>query len=242
MFSDRQAAAYLDRIGYAGGTEPTAENLRALQYAHLLAVPYENLDILLGRPISLRAEDIYSKVVVSRRGGYCFELNRVYGELLRALGYGVTDYVSRFWRGSDGVPKRRHMVLKAVCRDGVFLTDVGVGARIPLFPTPWGGEELRDGLAVYRLSDAPTYGRELLEKSGGGWTRLYTFNEDVQLPEDFVFASYWCEAAPDSPFNKQYMLSIRREGLERVTLDGRTLRRHTPEGVRVFTRMPFLPQ
>ena len=83
-------AAYLARIGYSGPIDPTAGNLRALHCAHLWAVPFENLDISLGRKITINEEAILNKVVALRRGGFCYELNGAFAALLRALGFQVT--------------------------------------------------------------------------------------------------------------------------------------------------------
>src|SRR5256885_12239222 len=81
--------AYLQRIGYQGSLVPNEQTLRALQLAHLYAVPFENLDIGLQRPIVLDLDLIFDKVVNQRRGGFCYELNGLFGELLKSLGFGV---------------------------------------------------------------------------------------------------------------------------------------------------------
>ena len=217
----QQIGQYLNRIGVSDVTAPTAAALAQLQYAHLQAVPYENLDILAGRRLSLDVGDLFDKVVVRGRGGFCFELNRLFGELLRNLGFVVTDYVARYWRGEQNVPKRRHQVLRVGTADGgEFLCDVGVGARIPLYPIPYvvGGEFDQNGI-VYGLRDDELLGKVLTERHGDGWRDVYSFNEDVQFPCDFVYPCFWCEQAPESPFNQGYMLSIRR-GDERHTFDG----------------------
>src|SRR5919109_1202974 len=82
--------AYLDRIGYRGPLEPTAETLRALHVAHLLGVPFENLNIGMGWPIVLDEAALFDKIVVRRRGGFCYELNGLFAALLRELGFDVT--------------------------------------------------------------------------------------------------------------------------------------------------------
>ena len=87
--------AYLDRIGYAGAAEPTHAVLAALQRAHMLTVPFENLDIALGRRLVLDRRANYAKIVERRRGGWCFELNGLFGWLLEQLGYRVTLLGSR---------------------------------------------------------------------------------------------------------------------------------------------------
>src|SRR5580693_2308870 len=80
---------YLKRIGYDGPREPGIENLRALHRCHMLTIPFENLDIPLGRPIVLNVEHLYNKLVDRRRGGYCYELNGLFAWLLAQLGFDV---------------------------------------------------------------------------------------------------------------------------------------------------------
>lgn len=82
--------AYLNRIGYEGAVNPSSDTLRALHLAHVLTVPFENLDIHLGRSISIEPEALFRKIVLARRGGYCFELNGLFALLLEQLGFSVT--------------------------------------------------------------------------------------------------------------------------------------------------------
>ena len=82
--------SYLARISYSGPLAPTLETLRALHYAHLLAVPFENLDVHRGVPIVLDQERLYDKIVLHRRGGFCYELNSLFAALLGQLGFKVT--------------------------------------------------------------------------------------------------------------------------------------------------------
>lgn len=216
---------YLSRINYDGGREPNAENLALLQYSHLLSVPYENLDILAGQRIKLDIESLADKIINRSRGGYCFELNRLFGWLLSELGYGVTDYVARYFRGESATPKRRHHVLRVKCPDNAeFLCDVGVGAVIPLYPIPYRFDSVFDQDGVrYALKRDDVFGVVLTEPHDGGWRWVYSFEELPQHEVDFIFASYWCEFAQESPFNKKYILSVRKPG-KRFTIDGFTLR------------------
>ncbi len=227
-----QAKEYLRRIGAGFSETASAEYLSELQYAHLLAVPYENLDILRQKRISLSEDSLYEKIVLKRRGGYCFELNRLFGILLRTLGFQVTDYVARYLRDADGIPKRRHQVLRVRTADKKeFLCDVGVGAAIPLRPVPYvfGQDSVQEN-GIYSLRADPVYGVVLTEVHGGGRRDVYGFTEEIQLAPDFDFASFWCEFAPDSPFNKKPILSIRRPG-KRITLDGDVFREFSASGV-----------
>src|SRR5690242_11838717 len=94
-------AAYLDRIAYTGPLTPSLATLRALHLAHLRAVPFENLDIGLGRPIVLDDAALYEKIVVRQRGGFCYELNGLFARLLCELGFPVT-LLSAGVKGGDG--------------------------------------------------------------------------------------------------------------------------------------------
>jgi N-hydroxyarylamine O-acetyltransferase len=119
--------AYLARIGAERPAEPSREALAALQVAHLTSVPFEFLDIGLGRPISMELATIYDKVVTRRRGGFCYELNGLFAWLLGELGYRVTMLSARTLE-DDGTPGPEfdHLVLR-VDLDEPWLVDVGFG-------------------------------------------------------------------------------------------------------------------
>jgi N-hydroxyarylamine O-acetyltransferase len=118
---------YLDRINYDGPLEPTAEALRRLQVAHLLAVPFENLSIHAREPIVLNDEALFRKIVSRRRGGFCYELNGLFAALLRATGFEVVMQSAQV-ANADGhfSPDFDHMVLM-VTIDEPWLVDVGFG-------------------------------------------------------------------------------------------------------------------
>ncbi|REK76745.1 arylamine N-acetyltransferase family protein [Paenibacillus paeoniae] len=228
--------AYLQRIGYTGRLDGSAEMLAELQECHLQSVPYENIDIIQGVPVSLNVEDIYRKIVERRRGGYCFELNALFGWLLRELGYDVVDHFARFWRDeTDLPPKRRHHVLLVTIGDSRYLCDVGVGGIIPIRPLLLiEGLEQPQRNERYRLDRDEYYGWLLMEKKDSEWSRLFSFTEEPQLSKDFLMASYWCEHAPDSIFKNVKMLAIQtKEG--RNTIAGDEFRLFTKDGVSAFT-------
>ncbi|NGP61617.1 arylamine N-acetyltransferase [Paenibacillus thiaminolyticus] len=227
--------AYLERIGYDGPLDGGAAVLADLQECHLHAVPYENFDILNRVPLSLDIPDLINKIIIRRRGGYCFELNALFGWLLRELGYPVTDLMARFWRDEPNLPpKRRHQVLQVRAGDKTYLCDVGVGGIVPRRPVRIeAGLEQWQGDECYRLERDPDYGWMLFEFKRDGWSRLYSFTEEPQLPRDFIMPSFWCEHAPESIFTQQAMAAVRtREG--RNTLAGDEFRIFTADGVHAF--------
>jgi len=230
-----EVLAYLDRIGYQGPLDGSAESLAALQERHLHAVPYENLDILNRVPLSLELEHLYHKIVLRHRGGYCFELNALFGWLLRELNYPVTDLFGRFWRDEPNPPpKRRHHVLKVEVSGTSFLCDVGVGGIVPRRPVAMEAELVQQqGDETYRLEVDPLFGWVLCEEKNGAWQRIYSFTEEPQLARDFTMASYWCEHAPDSIFTQMQMVAIRtKEG--RITVADGEFRIFTADGVQTF--------
>jgi arylamine N-acetyltransferase len=226
---------YLERIGYRGPVDRSYKTLAAIQEAHLSTVPYENLDIILGRKLSLEIPDLYRKIVINRRGGYCFELNALFRWLLQQLGFQVTSYMARFLRDETGIPMRRHHVLKVVAEDEVaYLCDVGVGGNIPTWPIPIVTDKVSEqDSGTYRLQKDDFLGWVLEEIRHGEWSRLYSFTEEVQLPIDFIMPSFYCEHSPDSIFKKQVMVSIRTpEG--RITVANEEFRIFTKDKVQTF--------
>src|SRR5262245_14904037 len=121
-----RVAEYLGRVGYDGPVDVTPETLRRLHLAHLLAVPFENLDIHLGRPIVLDVDRIFEKIVRRRRGGFCYELNGLFAWLLGELGFDVELLSAQVLDGGRLGPEFDHMTL-LVEHEGRWLVDVGFG-------------------------------------------------------------------------------------------------------------------
>ncbi|OAS21189.1 arylamine N-acetyltransferase family protein [Paenibacillus oryzisoli] len=236
MHSNNPIEKYLERIGFHGSLDGSAKTLAHLQERHLHTVPYENLDILEGKALSLNPQDLFEKIVIRHRGGYCFETNALFGWLLRELGYKVTDLVARFWRDEPNLPpKRRHHVLKVEAEGVNYLCDVGVGGIVPRRPLPFvEGVAQKQGEEMYRLERDPYDGWVLCEQKTKGWQRIYSFTEEPQLPKDYLFASFWCEKSPDSVFNKSAIVAIRTsEG--RHTLADKEFRVFSATDVQTFT-------
>jgi len=230
MDKERMIRGYLARIGYEGDAPLCRETLDRLQTLHYETVPYENLDILLRKPISFAIDGLYDKIVTRRRGGYCFELNGLYGWLLENLGFSVKDYMARFLLHEPEIPMRRHRVLVVSLDGRRYLCDVGVGLEVPRKTILLEEGVLQnDGFTTYKIEKDPALGWVLWEEYRGEWIRYYSFTEEPQLPIDYVMPSFYCERHPDSIFNKEPMVAIMTP-TGRRTLDGDVFKDHTPCG------------
>lgn len=225
MTQQEKVKLYFERIGltYTEGLQPNGALLKELQFAHVTHVPYETTEIVDRHPLSLEEDDLFQKVVVERRGGYCFELNGLFAWLLRSLGYRVNEYFGRFLKGEPEPPKPRHRVLEVTAPEGKYLCDVGVGCRAPREPLL-----ITEGVEQPQYGECYKFGRDdflgwiLYEQENGVWSPLFCFNESRMLAKDFYTPSFYCENHPDSPFLRN-MLSLKTaEG--RVTLDNNTFR------------------
>lgn len=207
--------------------EPTVNlaTLTKLQDAHLKYIPYENFDCLNGKITSLKRQDVFNKVIMHNRGGICFELNGLYNWLLESLGFEVTSYAARFIDKMETYQLRRHRVMCVALGEKRYLTDVGVNSespRVPLEITE--GLIQSDSISQYKFTRSEFWGWLLWQKERGKiWKRLFGFTEEPQIDKDFITASFWCDAHPDSPFIKSKKLSIFREDCN-ITIRGNYLK------------------
>jgi N-hydroxyarylamine O-acetyltransferase len=192
--------AYLARIGYAGPLEPTVAVLEALHLAHATHIPFENLDILLGRPIRLDLECLQAKLVAGGRGGYCFEQNTLFAAVLAELGFRVTLLAARVRFGANRILPRTHMALQIRIDDAEWLADVGFGAAGLLLPIRFAdGAPVREFAWTYRL--VREAGQWVLQsQSDAVWQDLYAFTLDPQLAVDFEVANHYVSTHPQSRF------------------------------------------
>ena len=215
---------YLKRIGFEKDPKLDYETLKELQYRHLSTVPYENLDILKGIPLRLDARGMYEKIVIKHRGGYCFELNGVFGALLRELGFEVTDCMARFLKNESEIPMRRHRVLKVKSDDGLFLCDVGVGMICPVYPVRLDTYDIQHiGNEDYKISKDDFLGTVIHQKPADEWERFFSFTDEPQLDIDYIMPSFYCEKHPESPFIVDYMLAIQTPYGGKNALNGNKL-------------------
>lgn len=220
--------AYLKRIAYDGPLRPDVATLKALHRAHLRAIPYENLDVQLGRPVPMDAKAAFGKIVTRKRGGWCYEMNGLFAWALQELGFSVTrctGAVMRESRGDEAIAN--HLVLKMAVEESVFLADVGFGDG------PQDPVLLAAGPFVSQGFDFA------LSSLHDGWWRLHNNKPENASSFDFTLTPadetllaqrcLWLQSSPQSPFVQNAVLQ--RHGDRFVwQLRGRVLRKLTPEG------------
>jgi N-hydroxyarylamine O-acetyltransferase len=215
--------AYLARIGADGELPPTVETLRVLMRAHALAIPFENLEIVLGRPILLSIEDLQDKMVRASRGGYCFEHVTLFAAVLERLGFGVTGLSARVRMGSGALRPATHALLRVAADDGGdWICDVGFGHG-QLEPI-----ELVDGAGTTREKWAFRLERATASRGLEEWLLyageldLHSFTLDPRYAIDYFVLDHYISTHPRSPFVGRPIAQCVRPEV-RHALDGTTL-------------------
>jgi N-hydroxyarylamine O-acetyltransferase len=216
--------AYLRRIGAPGDVAPTSDVLRRLHLAHIRAVAFENSSVLRGEPIVLDPALLVSKIVDDGRGGFCYELNGAFAELLRTVGFDVELMPGSFrsdagtWRPFD------HLCLRVTVDGEPFLVDVGAGFSFvePLRLTV--GVEQVDPNGRFRIvpvDDDATLQVDWLHRDGS-WPAHYRFEPRSAALAEFYEPCEWTRTSPASPFTQGWICArALPDGY--ATLDGRRL-------------------
>ena len=227
--------AYLARVDHSGPLDRDAATLHALHRAHLDAIPYENLDLMLGRPIRVDLASLQEKLVDRRRGGYCFEHNTLFAGVLAELGFPVTLLTARVWlRGRIPTAPRTHMVLRVEADGEPWIADVGFGSAGPLTPLPLRpGHEERQGGWSFRLIEDDLY-HVLQTHHLGEWRDLYGFTLEPHDPVDIELANHWTSTHPTSMFRMFAIANRVGEDL-RLRLVDRSLAEIRPDGEETTT-------
>jgi len=212
--------AYLRRIGHAGDLEPTARTLSALHRAHVAAIPFENLDIVLGRGITVDLDGVQTKLVERRRGGYCFEHGVLFAAALERLGFGVERMLARV--GGEELERPRaptHMTLRVHADGARWLADVGFGSGV-LYPLPFddGGPQTQGEWAFELVATGPR-SWALRERQRGEWITRYGFDEQRLHAADVVMANHFISTFPRSPFVGKAVVMRREEDSIRGLVD-----------------------
>jgi len=220
MHRPMKLSAYFDRIGYRGPWQANLASLSALTLAHSQSIPFENLDVLLGRPISLDPDALFQKLVVERRGGYCFEQNGLFLEVLRELGFNVAPISARvrLQRPRDFTPPRTHVFLRVELDGESWLTDVGVGAlslTSPLRLAARGEQTTRHEPRRILEEDGRLFHQV---RFGANWQDVCEFTLEEMPAIDRELANWYTSAHPNSHFKNRLIVARAAPEGQRLSL------------------------
>lgn len=222
---------YARRIGL-GHIDATQAGLVALQRAQLAAIAFEDIDPFLGRVPSLAPADIWKQLIENKRGGYCFQLNWLFGEALKHLGFAARPILGRVRMGAPVGGIRAHLAWIVTIGGQEWLADAGFGGPGPRDPVAIrAGEQVIGGM-TFRLRDDDATSELVLEwQSPDGWFSLFGFDETHFTQADIDGANQLCTVWAALPFRDNLMMSIRLHDCD-VALMNRGLKRSGPQGVK----------
>lgn len=222
--------AYLERLGHKGEVKADLDTLRALHRAHVATIPFENLEIMLGRPILLDLEALQNKLVRRRRGGYCYEQNLLFAAALERIGFQVTGRGARVRAGASSLRPVTHMILSVEADGEQWLCDVGFGADGLLEPIP-----LRDGADVpqgawrFGFEREPEDIRVLRTTRADGWFDVYAFGPERRHFVDYVVMNHYNSTHPRGAFTRRPVVQKAAPDVRR-RLTGNRLTVALPDG------------
>jgi N-hydroxyarylamine O-acetyltransferase len=222
--------AYLERIQASASTD-----VHALHRAHVLTIPFENLDPHRGKPVSLEPEDLERKLVGQRRGGYCFEQNLLFKAALEAIGLQVEPMLARVRYGAPPgiVRPRSHLLLRVHAAGGIWHADVGFGTGTPLEPLPFGPGDEHE-LSGWRFRIVADGDELVLQtEEASEWQDVYAFLPRPVPLVDIETSNWFTSTHPRSPFVTGLIAAVQRSDGSRITLSdwsgALTLTRRTAE-------------
>jgi N-hydroxyarylamine O-acetyltransferase len=218
--------SYLNRIGYTGPLEPTLETLRNIHRQHLITIPYENLDIHLGRALELSEEKFFEKIVLEKRGGWCYEMNGLLAWVLRELGFEVQYLSGTVGREQKGDRAEGNHLVLLVNLEQPYIADVGFGDGI-LEPLPLQEGKYIQGFLEFRLSQEN--GCWMFHNHPEGGAKTFDFTLTPYELSDFAKQCEYLQRSPDSGFVQTTVCQrFAPEGI--ATLRGAVLKNLTRDG------------
>lgn len=232
MQDELQLDSYLARIDYRGPLAPDISTLAALQAAHVDAIPFEALDPLLGRPVHVDLPSVQQKLVLSRRGGYCFEQNSLLLAALGALGFQACPLSARVRidRPREATPARTHLFVRVDLGGETWLTDVGVGALSLTRALRFGVEGEQPTLHEPRRlvhEDGRWFHQARL---GDTWSDVYEFTGEEMPPIDREVANWFTSTHPQSHFRGRLIAARAAPEGRRITLQDAVLKVRERDG------------
>jgi N-hydroxyarylamine O-acetyltransferase len=227
-----ELAAYLERIGFQGTARPDLATLTAVHRLHADSIPYENLDVQLGRPVSTDPREAFQKIVLRRRGGWCYEMNGLLGWALEKIGFRVTRLAGGVFRAVLGDAMTGNHLVLLVHLDRPYVADVGFGDGL-IEPVPLEAGPIRQRFLDFRL-----------ESLDGGWWRFHndprgsapSFDFQLEPADEDLFRSQCSslQTNPESPFVLNVVCQRHSPSAIKV-LRGRVLKTISSAGVREDT-------
>ena len=233
--------AYLTRVAMPARPTLDSIGLGRLQLAHRLAIPFEDLDVVLGRGIAIDSASVFAKLVTARRGGYCFEHNRLFLDALTELGFAARPVLARVWIAATEVPPLTHTFALVTIDGQAWIADTGFGGSYtPVLPLADGAEATAPDGARFRLeATSRDHGEQgwMLLRDGdpmttdgrgatGGFQPQYSFTIAEVFDADLLLGNHWTSTAPASRFTQTAIASIvLPNGF--ASLMGRTYRRRS---------------
>lgn len=215
---------YLNRINFQSKPEVSKAALFELQHRHLLHIPFENLDIHYHTPIELDLQKIYQKIVPSKRGGFCYELNGLFNELLQAIGFD-TFLISARVHGENGrySPEFDHMAIVATVEGRSYLVDAGFG-KFSLEPLEIVLDAPQtDPAGVFMVDRYEAGYYRVSSQENGNWSPEYIFKLEERQLADFEPRCAFQQSSEDAHFTRKKVISIARPN-GRITLNNDTLK------------------
>lgn len=220
---------YFARIRFSGEARVDFATLEQLHLQHTCHIPFENLDVLLERPILLDDAHLAEKLVSARRGGYCYEHNGVFTRALRELGFTVQDLGARVVIANPPeMPPRTHRLSLIALEGKQWLADVGFGGQTLSTPIEFiPGTVQYTPHGSYRIIQTDEDHR-LETWSDQGWQALYRFDLAHQYPADYLMANHFVSRWPDSHFRHHFLCALMRPDGGKITLMNRRVTRRAP--------------
>ncbi|HQU85700.1 MAG TPA: arylamine N-acetyltransferase [Pyrinomonadaceae bacterium] len=211
---------YLNRIGInENGLKPNLETLNLLQKLHLLNIPFENLDIHWKTPIVLDTEKFFGKIIDRKRGGFCYELNGLFNELLKELGFQTKLISARVFNGKEFGAEYDHLAILVKIGDAEYLTDVGFGdfSAEPLkFVLD---KEQTDANGTFLIKNHDDEYFEVVKKHGENWQSEYIFKDLARDLSEFAEMCNFHQTSPASHFTRGKLCSLMIENGRKTLTD-----------------------
>lgn len=210
----KQLQQYYKRINIQSSRSPSLQLLTELQEKHTATIPFENINPFLGLPVTIDFDSLFGKIVLNGRGGYCFEQNGLFLEVLKKIGFYARGLTGRVIGNTPHFPLRTHMLILVKISKNFYVTDVGFGGLIPTHPLLLKSGIIQPtSLESYRIlaDKKENYILQIYIKKM--WRSLYIFDLQEQSVADYTVANWYTSTNPESRFTTNLIVSIAGKNL-----------------------------